>query len=544
MKYLLALSFFLFAGIPSLWAQLVYPEVIEARQPLTGPVMEQNHRLPFPEQLNYTRQRQDELIENPAIRYSIQNLKKEYYGDPEVRKALRTLFRYAEDEQMKNILTYLQQYTKRTAQKERALVTLQNRVTADSLAFHEETFEIDSNGYVHTDLQTFLNYVRNDSNYIWLRKISRDSVLLEISNIGGNSVRFWVNNGRNEYHRFWAYTNSGDTIGSWIQVFPHGNNIRLYLDEDVYQASRIEKKEAGHECSISNPLLKDYFTLNAMQVPELHRRYWTYYSDVELAMSQGKLTNWASGGENSLSLLSNLRYFWNYNRNKTSWESWVHYRFGFMKNGEEDLRKNEDRFELNTKVGQRAFKHWYYTAQFNMQTQLFNSYDYPTDQPRKLVANFMSPGYFTLSLGLDFKPHDRFSLMISPIAGKWNFVRDTAKIDPKRYGVQEEGKRYFRQAGAELYLKSNVNDILKLVNMQNELRLFMSYEEKDRYIKKGTDEEERKKFPVLVNWKLRLDFRINYFMNASINTELVYDENYARKIQFKENLNLGVRFRF
>jgi len=166
-------------------------------------------------------------------------------------------------------------------------------------------------------------------------------------------------------------------------------------------------------------------------------------------MSQGKLANWTSGGENSLSLLSNIRYFWNYNRNNTSWENWVHYRFGFMKNGDEDIRKNEDRFELNSKLGQRAFKHWYYTAQFNVITQLFNSYEYPQDQDKKLVANFMSPGDFTLSLGLDFKPNDRFSLFISPIAGKWNFVRDTAKIDVGRYGV-EQGKRARREAGARI----------------------------------------------------------------------------------------------
>ena len=88
-----------------------------------------------------------------------------------------------------------------------------------------------------------------------------------------------------------------------------------------------------------------------MQAGQLHRRYWTYYSEVELAMSQGKLANWTSGGEKSLSLLSNIRYFWNYNRNNTSWENWVHYRFGFMKNGDEDIRKNEDRFELNSKLG-------------------------------------------------------------------------------------------------------------------------------------------------------------------------------------------------
>lgn len=102
-------------------------------------------------------------------------------------------------------------------------------------------------------------------------------------------------------------------------------------------------------------------------------------------MSQGKLANWTSGGENSLSLLSNIRYFWNYNRNNTSWENWVHYRFGFMKNGDEDIRKNEDRFELNSKLGQRAFKHWYYTAQFNV----LPSFSTPTSIRRIRTRNWL-----------------------------------------------------------------------------------------------------------------------------------------------------------
>ena len=280
-----------------------------------------------------------------------------------------------------------------------------------------------------------------------------------------------------------------------------------------------------------------------MLVGQLHRRYWTYYSEVELAMSQGKLANWTSGGENSLSLLSYIRYFWNYNRNNTSWENWVHYRFGFMKNGDEDIRKNEDRFELNSKLGQRAFKHWYYTAQFNVITQLFNSYEYPQDQDKKLVANFMSPGDFTLSLGLDFKPNDRFSLFISPIAGKWNFVRDTAKIDVGRYGV-EQGKRARREAGARIDLRSTQNNIFKIMNIRNELTWFMSYEKKDHYLNFESDNEEKKKIPFTVNWKLNIDFNINYFMRASIYTETIYNENNSKKLQFKENLNLGVNFRF
>ena len=59
-----------------------------------------------------------------------------------------------------------------------------------------------------------------------------------------------------------------------------------------------------------------------------------------------------------------------------------------------------------------------------------------------------------------------------------------------------------------------------------------------------SDNEEKKKIPFTVNWKLNIDFNINYFMRASIYTETIYNENNSKKLQFKENLNLGVNFRF
>ncbi len=541
-SYLFLLLIFVAKNSP---AQLLYPEVMEARPPLTGKVDCSSARIVFPPTLS--KEKQENLcIENPGVRYAIQNLKQEHYPEAQVNEALAVLIRYAEDEKLKSIVEYLKKYSQSMGEKENALKTLETKVTYDSINHYKNTAYLLTGDFedYNTDLQTFVNYLHRDSNYIWLRKASRDSILLEVSSMANHSIRFWTNTGRTEYYRFWASNKLCDTIGSWIQVMPRGHKLKIYLDEDVYQTPTIEKKQAENVSNgLPNSFSEDSQKLKEIQLDPLKRRYWTYYSEVEVAMSQGKLANWASGGENSLSVLSNIRYYWNYNRNNTSWENWMHYRFGFMKNGEEDIRKNEDRFELNSKLGQRAFKYWYYTAQFNILTQLFNSYEYPQDQDKKLVANFMSPGYFTLSLGLDFKPNDRFSLFISPIAGKWNFVRDTAKIEEERYGI-EQGKRSRREAGAQINLRSTQNNLFKIMNIRNELTWFMSYEKKDHYHNYNNENEEKKNLPFTVNWKLTLDFTINYFMRASIYTETIYDENYSKKLQFKENLNLGINFRF
>lgn len=543
------LLFLLLLGMKSVTAQIVEPDTIQIRTLAPLPVVMADSLMTTPSfPLRLVKKKlENSCIDNPGVRYAVQNLKHEKYTDAEVKEAINTLIKYAENERLKNIVNYLRSYTQSyIPRQEKAIRTIQQQITFDSIEFYKNNRHLltgDFEDYANTDLQTFIRYIRNDSNYLWLRDASRDSVLLEVMNLSDNSVRFWINNGITSFYRFWANTKAGDTIGTWIEVMPAGNRLKIYVDEDVYQVPTLQKKIQEKKEIIANPIPKEWFVLQPVHLGTLKRRYWTYYSEVELNMSQGKLANWASGGENSLSLLSNLRYYWNYNKNKTSWENWMHYRFGFMKNGDEDIRKNEDRFELNSKLGQKAFKHWYYTGQFNLLTQLFNSYDYPKDADRVLVANFMSPGYFTLSLGMDFKPKDNFSLFLSPIAGKWNFVRDTSKIDAARYGI-EQGKRYKREAGAQLNLYSKITNIFKILDLTNELKVFMSYESKDKYINKGTENEEKKRIPLTANWKMSINFKINYFMSASVYTETIYDENYSRKLQFKENLNLGVRFRF
>lgn len=540
MRFWIALALFLYVAYP-VSAQLIYPEVMEIRLPLNEKVVGRvKVDLYFPKFLSCSRYLKNQNLENPAIRYAIQNLKSEPNSDKEVNEAIRTLLQYAENNRLKKVIKYLQNYTQQHMERnEQAVHKVQAKITYDSLQYVSD----DSSTY-ESDMQTLVKYIDGDPNYRWLQKISRDSVYTEIHSLLNHSVGFWMNNGKVSFHRFWAANKQGDTIGTWIQVLPYGNCLKFYVDEEVYQTPAIEKKNVAMKQVITNRPQQDYFLLDESQLRELRRRYWTYYSEIEIAMSQGKVANWASGGENSLSLLSNLRYYWNYNYNKTSWENWVHYRFGFMKNGSEDIRKNEDRFELNSKLGQRAFKHWYYTAQFNVLTQLFNSYEYPKDEERVLVANFMSPGYFTLSLGMDYKPHNNFSLVISPIAGKWNYVRDTVRIDANRYGISEEGKRFKREAGAQIDLISKFNSLFHIMDMTNELKVFMSYEKKDRFVNKGKEDERKKRIPLTANWKLTLNFKINYFMTASIYTETIYDENYSRKLQFKENLNLGIKFRF
>lgn len=525
MNHILLIFIVLISGVIPATGQLLYPEVMEIRRLVIQPL--DPGTLPFPKELSCLKKKlKNSGIENPAIRYVIQHLEQERYSDKKLDEALNILLDYAENDTLRTMVNYIRSYVKNNATKEKALDIVNARLAMDSI--RNETFSLlPAEEVIPSELEVLSSYIRNDSNYIWLKKAGRDSVLLGILNAeDSTATNFWINNGRKDYHRFWAITKLGDSIGTWIQVVPPGNNIRVYLDDDVYR-SQMNARRTDPKRLANRPTEK-YYHLRTLRPGDLRRRYWTYYSEVELAVGQGYVANWASGGENSLSVLSNLRYFINYNKNRTSWENFMHYRLGFLKSGEQSLRKNEEKLELNSKLGQKAFKHWFYTAQLNVQTTIFNSYEYSGENEKKLIGNFMTPGYFTLSLGMDYKPDDNFSLYLSPIAGKWTYLRDTVGIDPTRYGV-DAGKKSKGDAGARVELRNKFG-LFGIMDIRNELIMFSSYYNSQQSF--------------TGNWQVQIDFKINYFMRTSVYTNVVYDENYSKKLQFKETLNLGVNFRF
>lgn len=540
MKYLVLLTVCVVCGVNAAHSQILYPEVMEKKSPLIEPLKVPD--IVFPSDLSVLKKElKNTFIINPAVRYAIEELKREQPKDKKLRLALELLIRHVEDSRVDSIVESVKKYMREAGKKEEALQQAIRKVEQDSVDYYSEYYEdypndgtedednIDStqSRYYFSDLKTLVSHIRNDSSYVWLREISKDSIQVHLSNMVGNGLSVWMNNGRQDYHRFWVTNHSGDSIGAWIQVLPKKNNLRVYVDDDVYQARGISYKKMQSE-QLKNQLNQDFYKINKINTKELWKRYWSYYSEIEAALGQGYLSNWASGGENSLSLLTNLRFYANYNKNNTSWENLFHSRLGFLQSGSEEVRKNEDRWEINSKLGQKALKHWYYTAQLNIVSQLFNSYEYPKDAKRKLVANFMSPIYYTISIGIDYKPKSDFSLYLSPLAGKWTWVRDTQNINPSRYGV-EAGKKSKGDAGMRVELR-NKFPLAKIMDIRNELIMFRSYY------------NSKQKFTS--DWKVQVDFKINYFMRASIYANLIYDKNYSDQLQFKETLNLGVNFRF
>jgi hypothetical protein len=259
-------------------------------------------------------------------------------------------------------------------------------------------------------------------------------------------------------------------------------------------------------------------------------RYWKTGGFTSLLFNQVSLSNWSAGGEDAISTTLLLNLYANYKKDKIVWDNSLDLGYGLMKSGGNKSRKNEDKIDFVSKFGRQAFKHVYYSCLFNYRTQFTEGFNYPNDSV--VVSKFNAPAYISISLGLDFKPNDYFSLYFSPAAGKFTLVNDKVLSDAGFYGV-EPGKKVRSEFGASINVKFQ-KDVIKNVNVLSKLVLFNNYTDKDKSNRSNID----------VNWEVMVNIKANKYLTTSIFTNLIYDQNVIKKTQFKEVFGIGVSYKF
>jgi len=192
-----------------------------------------------------------------------------------------------------------------------------------------------------------------------------------------------------------------------------------------------------------------------------------------LNLSQGSLSNWAAGGDEfSLSLNAILSAYAFYKKDKNSWDNTLDMNFGFLRTTSLGNRKNDDRFDIWSKYGYALSPKWNAAALFNFRTQFANGYTYSSTN-KTFSSSFLSPAYLILSLGLDYKPNENFSVFISPITTRWVIVKDDTLSAKGFYGVTP-GKTTREEFGAFLSAQF-IKALSKTVVYKGRLDLFSNY---------------------------------------------------------------------
>ena len=213
---------------------------------------------------------------------------------------------------------------------------------------------------------------------------------------------------------------------------------------------------------------------------------WRKGGDVSLSFSQIHLSNWAAGGENSVTLGSVSNLFANYKKDKMIWENYAFLAYGLIITGENysDKRKNSDQINVGSRAGYKMSDNWYYTAALLGKTQFAPGYK-TQSLPRKeedKISDFLAPLSLYLSLGLDYKPSSRFALSFAPVMGKATLVRSKYKDNPtilKSSGITQdlinEGKHSRYEFGGGLIMSMNGAYFEKKVTYSSQIEFFSNY---------------------------------------------------------------------
>jgi hypothetical protein len=246
---------------------------------------------------------------------------------------------------------------------------------------------------------------------------------------------------------------------------------------------------------------------------------WLKGGLVNINFTQVSLTNWAAGGQNSVSLAGFSSLFANYKIGKSTWDNALVLQFGQVKQGDANFIKSDDRLQLTSKYGRQASKNWYYAALFDFQTQFTVGYSDPTNTSTK-ISDFMAPAYFLGALGMDYKPNKNFTLFIAPVTAKYTVVNDDSLAFDGAYGVQgyevdnNGNVTNFENTRMEIggYLRLNYKkQIMENISYQTNLGLFSNYMNNPQNID--------------VNWDNILNMKVNKYISASITTSLIYDDD-------------------
>ena len=310
------------------------------------------------------------------------------------------------------------------------------------------------------------------------------------------------------------------------------------------------------------------------EAPEVVKpKYWEESLKTNIKFGQTSLTNWAAGGDNTVTLQAFIDGNANYKKDDLFWNNRLQLDYGFVyASSKPILQKSDDRIYFESKLGYKTenMKKFAFTVNYDFRSQFNTGYEYKTpsapegfdkldDVPvmdlvqlwkdaRVVKSGFLAPAYTNLAVGIDLKPANWISLNVAPITGGVVIVRD--ELLRKNYGMHlrkewegvteglpADGSEYKSarfEFGAQVKadVAVNVNDNFKYTS---QLVLFSNY----------IDHPEN----IRVNWDNRFDWKLAKYFSLTLTTNMIYDDKVViyseadgltkQRVQFKESFLFG-----
>ena len=258
-----------------------------------------------------------------------------------------------------------------------------------------------------------------------------------------------------------------------------------------------------------------------------------FYGNTKLTFNQAYFSNWISGGMSSLSGLFGVDYNIDYsNRNGLAWDTSIILSIGFTEIPDLNItRKTDDRFEIESIVGQPLVENWKFSGTMKLKTQLFEGFQMFAEQgnTRQLTTDRFSPVLLQAGIGFYYKKSTNFWMNITPAAARFIFIdkKFTSDIaDNATYLGVEKGK------GAAFFLGFAFSGFVKAQLMEN-INIENRFNVYSNYLREFANVDFE------INTSIR--FKVNDAISSNIVVHAIYDHDIVQKLQFRELFGLGIQ---
>ena len=279
-----------------------------------------------------------------------------------------------------------------------------------------------------------------------------------------------------------------------------------------------------------------YAQTDAKKEDVLEDGVWNLKGVTGLNVSQTALSNWSAGGENAVAGTAYLNGSLKRKSGSWLWSNALALEYGLTNTKSLGTQKTSDKIDFSTQLGYSTNDKWYYTIMGDFKSQFYKGYNYP--DKTHYISKFMAPAYSNISIGLEYRPNNNYSVYLSPLAGKLTFVEDDYLSDQGAFGV-DPGDKFKAELGAYLKARAEKN-IMENVSLISTIDFFTAYDSSFGNVD--------------INWDVLVSMKINRFLTATLNTTLKYDDDVKTvnedgtmsgpKVQFKEMFGLGFAYNF
>lgn len=278
---------------------------------------------------------------------------------------------------------------------------------------------------------------------------------------------------------------------------------------------------------------------------------WKINGVVALSLSQTSLTNWAGGGQNTITTNGVISLSANYKKGNNAWDNYLDLGYGLL-NKDNDAGKNkwwktDDKIDFTSKYGQKAAENIYYAALLNFKSQFSPGYKYPDDSNK--ISDFLAPAFIIEALGMEYKPGDKLSIFAAPLTGKFTIVNSQKLANEGAFGVEKavydslgnlisNGEKLKSEFGGYLRVAYNV-PIMENISLQSKIDIFSNYTQNPENID--------------LNIETLISMKVNKYISATLALQFIYDDDtdikdkdgkIGPRPQFKEVLGVGFSYKF